>query len=99
MRNDDFIPDRLQRQLTRRHEVSGLPEVTLSTALAGSDRLLQLADLVTSAVRQRYLPSGNPLKAELAGDIADLTKDLGTGGNRRIRPFEWKPRTMLPTTD
>lgn len=95
LRNDNFIPDGLQTELDVRRALDGSPEVLLSTAPGRSDRMLQVADLLVSAVRQRYVPSGNPLKEELAKDVDRLIKWEGQPGNRRIRPFEWMPWSMV----
>lgn len=91
---DTFIPDGLQAELTRAH-LAGAPEVTLAVRANRDDRLLQIADLITSGVRQRHWPSTNPNKLELAGLIDSMVQGRGPDDNRRIRPFEWMPKELL----
>ena len=95
LRADDFIPERLQFELNRRSQFEGLPEVALKAALARTDRMLQMADLLVSGIRQRYIPSGNPLKREIGEKVDALVRWPEGTGNRRIFPFEWRPRSML----
>ena len=95
LRADDFLPERLQAELDVRAVVDGKPVVCLSTKLAREDRMLQLADLLTSGIHQRYRPSGNPIKEELSALVDGLVKKSGAYGNRRIYPFEWKPGGLV----
>lgn len=92
LRTDKFIRERLQEELTKRRRDEGLPKVQLDTVLAKNDRLLQVADLLASGVRQLYLPSQNAMKIELAHDLRNLIQEEGRSGNRRISRFEWKPK-------
>jgi hypothetical protein len=90
LRTDNFLPERLQDELDRR-AATGVPRVYLRTRLSRDDDLLQIADLIASAVHQRYEPSGNALKEELGATVEGLVKRKAAIGNRRIYPFEWKP--------
>ena len=92
-RDDRYMPELLQDQLDKRSYFDDAPHVDLTLDLARRDRLLQVADLIGSATRQLYLPSGNPLKEEIARDVADLVKPKGglIRTYQRIYGWHWRP--------
>lgn len=92
-RGDRYMPQVLQDQLDKRSYFDDAPHVDLTIDLARHDRLLQVADFIGSATRQLYQPSGNPMKEEIANEVATLVKP--TGGivrtYQRIYPWHWRP--------
>jgi hypothetical protein len=95
-RGDRYMPIILQDQLDKRRYFDDAPHVELDMEYARHDRLLQLADLIGSATRQLYQPSGNPIKEEIANEVAALVRP--TGGlirtSQRLYGWHWKPNAM-----
>ncbi|HVM29142.1 MAG TPA: DUF3800 domain-containing protein [Candidatus Limnocylindrales bacterium] len=89
---DGYLTSRLQVQLDRRRRSDG-SHVVVGADLARHDRLLQLADLLGSAVRQSSVPSSNPCKLAIAERVSGLIRPM-TGHaarHQRLYGWEWRP--------
>lgn len=92
-RGDRYLPEMLQGQLDERAAFEGGAHVQLDLDFARHDRLLQVADLIGSATRQLYEPSGNRIKEEIAADVAALVRPRGglILPGQRLYAWHWRP--------
>jgi hypothetical protein len=95
-RGDRYLPELLQQQLDSRSYFDDAPHVDLAIDVPRHDRLLQVADLIGSGTRQLFLPSGNPLKEEIAAEVEDLIRPSGgvIRTYQRIYPWHWRPNAV-----
>jgi len=96
IRGDRYMPDLLQRQLDSRSYFDDAPHVDLTLDYARHDRVLQIADLFGSATRQLHERSGNPLKEEIAAEVAELVRPNGgiVRSHQRLYGWDWRPNPM-----
>ena len=79
---DDFLPKGLEELLNEKSKLISGPIFTVELSCPKNNDLLQLADLLTSGVRQALYPSRNKNKCMLAGLLQPLIDD-------RISIWNW----------
>lgn len=73
--DDTFLPHGLEEHLNRVSPEAGGPFFTVIMGDSKTDDLLQLCDLITSGIRQYYVPSDNFIKKYFAGMLASFIDD------------------------
>lgn len=81
-KHDLYLPWGLRARLNEKSQSVGGPLYHVNMAPTWKEPLLQITDLLSSALRQQYLPSGNPNKIK-------LSKKLNTIADR-LRVLEWR---------
>jgi hypothetical protein len=80
---DVSIPYGLEAVVNSLSSSLGGPHFEVETADSATNDLLQVSDLMTAAMRQFFVPSGNQNKEELGSIVA------GMRGGQKVRLWDW----------